>query len=47
MLFHDLGIFVPSPPTLWYVNVNVIVVASNPTFHTHTKHVKIDYHFIT
>jgi hypothetical protein len=36
MLFDELGIFVPSPPP-WYVNVGVIVVASNPTFHIYTK----------
>jgi len=37
MLFDELGILVPSPPPPCYVNVGVIVVASNPTFHIYTK----------
>lgn len=26
--------------------LSAIALASNPTFHTRTKHIKVDYHFV-
>ena len=34
------------PTTLFCDNQGVLKFAKNPTFHEHTKHVKIHFHFI-
>ena len=46
MILKDLGIFLRSPPTIWYDNLSALTLASNPMFHARTKHVEVDYHFI-
>jgi hypothetical protein len=46
LLFKDLGISLPSVPTLWCDNVSAIALASNPVFHAQTKHIEVDYHFV-
>lgn len=46
MLLKDLGIFLLSSPTIWCDNVSAISLASNPIFHTRTKHIDVNYHFI-
>jgi hypothetical protein len=42
----DLGIFLPSAPALWCDNTSAIALASNPVFHSRTKHIEVDYHFV-
>ena len=46
MLLRDLGLFLPRPPLLWCNNVSALAIATNPVFHTRTKHIEVDYHFI-
>jgi hypothetical protein len=46
MLFKDLGVSLPTAPVLWCDNISALALASNPIFHTRTKHIKVDYHFI-
>ena len=46
MLLRDLGTFRPQPPLLWCDNVSALAIASNPVFHTQTKHIEVDYHFV-
>ena len=45
-LLKDLRIFLPTPPKLWCDNVSALAIASNLVFHTRTKHIEVDYHFI-
>ncbi len=46
MILKDLGIFLGTPPTIWCDNLSALAMASNPVFHSRTKHVEVDYHFI-
>ena len=46
MLLRDLSISLSSPPTLWCDNAGAISLAFNHVFHTKTKHIEVDYHFI-
>jgi hypothetical protein len=42
----DLVIFLPAAPAIWCDNTNAIALASNPVFHSRTKHIEVDYHFV-
>ncbi|CAL2238866.1 unnamed protein product [Prunus armeniaca] len=44
-IFRDLCIFLPTP-TLRCDNVSSIALASNPVFHSRTKHLEVDYHYV-
>lgn len=44
MLFWDLGISIPCPPTLWCGNVCDNALASNIIFYSGTKHVEVNYY---
>ena len=45
-LFRDLGIDVPTLMQMFCDNQAAIFIANNPVFHEHTKHIKVDCHFI-
>jgi hypothetical protein len=45
-LIKDLGLYLYDPPILWCDNVSALAIASNPVFHTRTKHIEVDFHFI-
>ena len=42
----DLGIFLSSALAIWCDNTSAIALASNPIFHSRTKHIEVDYHFM-
>lgn len=42
----DLGVFLPSTPTIWCDKTNALALTCNSVFHGHTKHIEVDYHFI-
>jgi histone deacetylase 1/2 len=46
MLIKDFQLYLYSPPIIWRDNIGALTLASNPVFHTRTKHVEIDYHFM-
>lgn len=46
MLLRDLRIFLPTRPLVWCDNISAISLAFNLVFHTHIKHVEVDYHFV-
>ena len=45
-LFKKLKIFLPHIPILWCDNNFTIALASNPVFHSKTKHIEVDYHYM-
>ena len=47
MLLQDIGLFLPHPPLLWCDNVTALAIAINPVFHARTKHIEVDYHFVS
>ena len=46
MLLKDFCVFLSDPPVLWCDNVSALAIASNPVFHTRTKHIEMDFHFV-
>uniref|UniRef100_A0A2N9FH85 Reverse transcriptase Ty1/copia-type domain-containing protein n=1 Tax=Fagus sylvatica TaxID=28930 RepID=A0A2N9FH85_FAGSY len=46
MILKDLGVFLADSPILWCDNLSALALASNPMFHTRTKHIEVDYHFV-
>jgi hypothetical protein len=46
MLFKDVHVNLSIAPTIWCDNINALALATNPVYQAHTKHIKVDYHFI-
>ena len=44
-MFKELRIFLSHVLVIWCDNVFVIALSANPIFHSHTKHLEVDYHF--
>ncbi|CAB4293416.1 unnamed protein product [Prunus armeniaca] len=44
-LFRDLQLPL-SRPIIWCDNISSIALASNPVFHSRTKHLGVDYHYV-
>lgn len=47
MLLKDLSVFLNHPPVIFCDNINAIYLASNSVHHARTKHVKVDYHYVS
>ncbi|XP_028104402.1 uncharacterized protein LOC114303481 [Camellia sinensis] len=45
-LLKDMHIFPSSVPELWCDNISAMALTSNPVFHSRSKHIEIDFHFI-
>ncbi|XP_060185225.1 uncharacterized mitochondrial protein AtMg00810-like [Lycium barbarum] len=45
-ILRDLGSFLTSPVSAKCDNIGAIHLAHNPVFHSRTKHVALDYHFV-
>lgn len=46
MLLNELSIVSPVPPTLWCDNISAMALASNPVFHSRSKHIEVDCHYV-
>ncbi|KAH9686754.1 Disease resistance protein [Citrus sinensis] len=45
-LLTEIGITLSSIPIIWCDNQSAVALASNPKFHSRTKHIELDVHFI-
>ncbi|KAL6328629.1 hypothetical protein AAG906_003314 [Vitis piasezkii] len=46
-LLQELGIVLPTVPTVYCDNVGATYVSANPIFHSRMKHIAIDFHFVS
>ncbi|GMP69460.1 hypothetical protein CsSME_00028716 [Camellia sinensis var. sinensis] len=46
MLLTEFSIPQSPLPTLWYDNLSSMSLATNPIFHSRSKHIKVDCHFV-
>lgn len=45
-LLHELGIPIPTIPTIYCDNIDATYFCANPVFHSRMKHIALDYHFV-
>ena len=45
-LLNELGFIKLPPPTLWCDNLSATYLTTMPVFHSRSKHLEIDYHFV-
>ena len=46
ILFKELRIFLSRVLVIWCYNVSVIALSANPVFHSRTKHIEVDFHYV-
>jgi hypothetical protein len=46
ILLAELRLAQPSVASLWCDNLGATYLSANPVFHTRTKHIEVDYHFM-
>ncbi|CAL9022395.1 unnamed protein product, partial [Prunus brigantina] len=45
-LLQEIHITLRKPPVIWCDNISAIALAHNPVFHSKTRHMEIDVHFV-
>ena len=45
-IFKELKLFLPHVPILWCDNNSTIALAYNLVFHSRTKYIEVDYHYV-
>jgi hypothetical protein len=45
-VLSKLGVVLPRPPCLWCDNLGATYMTPNPRFHSCTKHIEVDFHFV-
>jgi histone deacetylase 1/2 len=45
-LLKELGVVQQWTPVLWCDNLGATYLTANPVFHSRTKHIEIDFHFV-
>ncbi|CAN1759561.1 Retrovirus-related Pol polyprotein from transposon RE2 [Linum perenne] len=45
-LLHEIGFTPTSPPTIWCDNIGATYLTKNPVYHSRSKHLEIDFHFV-
>jgi len=45
-LLREIGCYTTSLPILWCDNLSATYLTANPIFHSRTKHMEIDFHFV-
>lgn len=45
-LLGELGITLPTVPTIYCDNMGATYLSANPVFHSRMKHLALDYHFV-
>lgn len=45
-LLKEMHISLPHSPIIWCDNTSAVSLAANPVFHSRTKHLELDLHFI-
>ena len=46
ILFKELRIFLSRVLVIWCYIVSVIALSANPVFHSRTKHIEVDFHYV-